>query len=177
MPVLRAPEVWRALGKLPPDATLERVPEFDTPMSMGRGTPTGWHEVIKFPSDWAINAQRDRLKEQVTERLTGTAKGKNWQAFLSEYQNRGAADHDLLAQVELDHKAWLQSPLFEHLYTHNFDDTDPRDGVPYAGCVCHCLMGGPISKDALAWWKDFLTDDPVIPPKKSSLQKWNFLVS
>ncbi|QEE23302.1 hypothetical protein CS053_01390 [Rhodanobacter glycinis] len=151
----------KASGKLPPDATLERVPEFDTPMAMGRGTPTGWHEVISFPAEWTINTQRDRLKEQVTERLTGNAKGKNWQGFLADYESKVKADRATLVEVEKDHRAWLESALFNQLHASNFSDSEPRDGVPYARCVNNCLMGGPITKNALAWWAPFLASDPA----------------
>src|SRR5699024_6259072 len=93
-------------------------------------------------------------------RLSATAQGMDWADFLNHYNNLAKSDAALLATVEQDHKAWLQCDLFEHHHTHNFDDADPRDGVPYAGYVSQCLMGGPITKDALAWWKEFLSDDP-----------------
>lgn len=71
--------------------------------------------------------------------------------------------------MQQDHKALLQSEGFKQLYAHQFDDTTRVDGLPYACSVNACLLGGPITEDALAWWGDFMTDDST--DKKNHLTR------
>lgn len=146
----------RASGELPKDASWKLSPLHPPRIPVG---DYSWG-TVELPTDKRIDDELQDQIDDIKKRLSATAQGMDWADFLNHYNNLAKSDAALLATVEQDHKAWLQCDLFEHHHTHNFDDADPRDGVPYAGYVSQCLMGGPITKDALAWWKEFLSDDP-----------------
>lgn len=115
---------------------------------------------LTIPTPDAIRSHIQGLQNEVTQKLTGKAQGMNWEAFLDTYKQKVQQDKDRLARFELDHKAWLQSDSFQQLHEHNFDDTTLADGLPYARCINNCLMGGPLTKNAMAWWDPFLRPDP-----------------
>lgn len=117
---------------------------------------------LTIPTPDAIRSHIQGLQNEVTQKLTGKAQGMNWKAFLDTYKQKVQQDKDRLARFELDHKAWLQSDSFRQLHEHNFDDATLADGLPYARCINHCLMGGPLTKNAMAWWDPFLGSDPNV---------------
>ncbi|MEJ2715482.1 MAG: T6SS effector BTH_I2691 family protein [Acidihalobacter sp.] len=117
---------------------------------------------IDIPSAERIERDAAKLKQDIRDKLTAKARGMDWTKFLQTYENKVRDDKQRLARLELDHKAWLESDLFRHLYSVDFDDTALVDGLPYASCVNNCLMGGPMTDKALDWWSGFLAQDPSL---------------
>lgn len=173
-------KAMKAAGDLPANAGFlsqsRLTPRIPNPENRG---------FIKIPTDKQVDRHTANLQDDVKDQLSSTVSKSHiihgageglqwgnfakkhpgsdidWQGFLDAYQCRVDHDKARLAKVELDHKVWLQSEQFNHLYTHHFDENSAVDGLPYARCVDLCLMGGPITENALSWWKPFLAEDPM----------------
>lgn len=116
---------------------------------------------IRIPADQDINATAKKVKEKLTATIRDSRHvSYNWEKFLETYADKVDADKKVLPKLELDHEAWLQSDARKQLTTKNFDEHTRADGLPYAMCVANMTLGGPMTDDAVGWWKDFLTEDP-----------------
>ncbi|NHV24991.1 T6SS effector BTH_I2691 family protein [Burkholderia sp. D-99] len=140
-------DAMKASGNLPPGATF--MPQTISGSGMFAGTYTN-------PSMGIVAIPEDELPaEQIKKKL-----GDKYQKFLDQYQSACNDDSRLLATIEPDYGAWLQSGARKLVTEHDCDDTTRQDGVYYAvlvGKVCH---GGHKTDVGLQWYADFMKDNP-----------------
>ncbi|UNE64546.1 T6SS effector BTH_I2691 family protein [Xanthomonas oryzae] len=140
----------KANGTLPPGATF--TPYTITAsaggmfgggafMNPGMGT-------VSIPAD-------QQPAEQIQKKV-----GNGYKTFLSNYEQSCTEDSALLAKIEVDYGAWLNSAARKLVTEHDFDETTREDGVYYAQVVSKVTYGGAITDVAAHWYQAFMGDDP-----------------
>ncbi|WP_162622068.1 T6SS effector BTH_I2691 family protein [Stenotrophomonas maltophilia] len=104
----------------------------------------------------------EKIKKKASGRTRDTVTGKwlGWEDYLKEFGRFSTEDKALRKRIQGDHRDLLSWNGRKLITEFDFDETSPADGIYYSQVVANLLHGGPIDDEAVAWYADFVKDDP-----------------
>ncbi len=152
-------ESAKQAGTLPPDAQFEPnlIPHRYDPSTF---YPDRHNGTVRLPSQRWVDAQTESVKEDLLAKLEGGHGDYAFREYLGNFNRLAQEDEQRRLSLEPDYGAWLRSAARQCVTDNDCDTNNRMDGLHYAHLVSLLTAGGPMTEHSVAWYADFLTDDP-----------------